>query len=224
MKNKYLSASGLIMGSMVPDFEFFIRMKAEGPYGHTFLGMLWLNIPLAMVFLFLYHNVVRNELIYSLPLFFEKRFNDFLTFNWNRYFGKNFLIVIVSILLGNMSHLLWDSFTHFDGFFVERIPFLQREILGIPIYDASQYICSLIGLIAILFFVFKMPIDTEIESKKGKINYWLYVVLVTAAVMFLRFRNESPIFFGDGIVSLLFAFMVGLFLASLTKVYKYKKA
>ncbi len=219
LKKRWLSASGLLMGSMVPDFEFFLRMKAEGPYGHTLLGMFWLNIPIALGFIFLYHGLVRNSLIKSLPSYFERRMRLFLAFDWNVYFRKNYGKVLLSIVLGNLSHLFWDAFTHFDGFFVTKISFLNTLIWSIPLYDLLQYACSLVGALAIWHYIGALPMGRAKPSENNKLVYWLFVCIVCTIVMGMRFWNTAVFHFGDRIVSLLFSFMAGLLGASLWALY-----
>ncbi|MCX8713232.1 DUF4184 family protein [Gilliamella sp. B3464] len=47
-------------------------------------------------------------------------------------------MVLTSVLIGALSHVGWDSFTHLTGFFVKHFPFLQQIIslknTDIPIY------------------------------------------------------------------------------------------
>lgn len=225
LRMRIFSVSALIMGSMVPDFEFFLRMEAHGPYGHSIFGMFWLNIPIALAFITLYHNFVRNAMIESLPTFFGKRFYEFVDFNWNTYFKANFFKVVLSVLVGNLSHLLWDSFTHFDGFFVSKIPFLNTEYRQIPLYLVLQYAFSLIGAIAISVFIYKMPkVDLKFEKPNSiKILYWVIVTLGTTVILTVRFINVDIFHFGERIVCLLSAFMAGLLMASLygrSKIFK----
>lgn len=221
LKKRFFSVSGLIMGSMVPDFEFFLRMEAHGPFGHSIFGMFWLNIPLALGFITLYHNVVRNVMIQNLPIYFEKRFHQFVDFHWNTYLKANFLKVVISVLVGNLSHLLWDAFTHFDGFFVAQIPFLNTDYWQLPLFLILQYAFSLIGAMAIWVFIKKMPtIDLKVKNTNStKVFYWTIVALVTTLVFMIRFINVDDFHFGERIVCSLSAFMAGILIASICAVF-----
>lgn len=44
-----LSISSLAIGSMAPDFEYFIRMTLYGHYGHTLIGIFIFDIPLGLI-------------------------------------------------------------------------------------------------------------------------------------------------------------------------------
>ncbi len=99
LKYRIFSVSGLLMGSMVPDFEFFLRLEANVVYGHSILPMFWLNVPTALFCLTIYHCVVRDQLILNLPLFFKKRFRPFLDFDWLSYLKSHYIKIVISILL-----------------------------------------------------------------------------------------------------------------------------
>ncbi|MBM1105440.1 DUF4184 family protein [Aurantibacter crassamenti] len=217
LKRGMFSVSGLIMGSMIPDFEFFIRLEAKGPHGHTFWGIFWMNIPVALLCLTLFHVVVRNQLILNLPDYFKKRFEIFLDFNWISYVKGNFFRVIFSILIGNFSHLLWDSFTHFDGFFVTRISFFNIKIGPIPLYHILQYAFSLIGAIAILKFISKMH-TYEIKNYKPIKNmmlYWFLVIAIMVLIYIVRYDVDDFKEFGARIVILCAGFLAGLIIISI---------
>ena len=63
LKTKKLSATGLIVGSMCPDFEYFIRMKVQSSISHTFLGLIVFNLPIGLLATFLFHEIIKNSLL-----------------------------------------------------------------------------------------------------------------------------------------------------------------
>lgn len=125
---RYFSLTGLVIGSMSPDFEYFVRMNLQSEYGHTFWGTFYFCLPISMIVSFLYHYYIRNSLIMNLPYFFQRRFARFKDFHWGNYCKEKWFLVIISILIGAFSHILWDSFTHKTGFFVQQFSFLQESI------------------------------------------------------------------------------------------------
>ena len=173
LPNKYYSLTGLIIGSLTPDFEYYIRMELKGNFSHSFLGLFLFDLPIGILLTFLFHNIIRNNLFKNLPNFFKSRFLIFTSFNWNRYFKKNWLIVIISIFVGAFSHLFWDSFTHHDGFFVHKINALQQSVhilnQNIPVFKVLQHFSTLLGGFIIAFSIIKMPIF-KIEENTIKIQ------------------------------------------------------
>jgi len=218
LRLRILSVSGLIMGSMVPDFEFFVTLNAHIVHGHSLLAIFWLNIPLALLCITVYHYVVRNQMILNLPEFFGKRFRPFLTFDWFSYFKANYLQVIFSIIIGNLSHLLWDDFTHSYGFVVNTFEIFQMEFFNTPVYNLLQYGFSVLGAFAIFKFIFSMP-DRKLIYHTPVLQsfaYWGIVLAVTLSVYYLRY---DPIDYGRFTARVVFVcagFLAGLILASLS--------
>src|ERR1700679_1542072 len=117
LPEKWVSMTGLIIGSITPDFEYFMRMKVESIYSHTWLGMFWFDLPLAFILTFIYHYIIRNSFISNSPRFLKKRLSRYMDFSWINYFKHHFLQVIICLLIGIASHIFWDGFTHPHGDF-----------------------------------------------------------------------------------------------------------
>lgn len=216
---KWFSFTGLIIGSMTPDFEYFIRMKVQSLYSHTIAGIFWFDLPLALILCFIFHNIVKDQLFDNLPRNIRSRFLDFKSFNWNKYVQQNWIIVITSILIGTLSHLFWDSFTHDHGYFVNLIPWLKESVLifdkKIPLLKLAQHFSSFIGGIVILFSIFTLPKIYILKKSKDK-KYWICVLLFAAIVLSIRFALGLTIKeYGHVIVSVLSSFLFALILTPL---------
>ncbi|MEO6523367.1 MAG: DUF4184 family protein [Mucilaginibacter sp.] len=188
LPKKWVSLTGLIAGSVAPDFEYFFRMKVSSIYSHTWLGMLWFDLPVAILICFVYHDAVKVQLISNLPSILNRRFKTYQAFNWNRHFIQNLLIVLMSIIIGIASHLFWDSFTHATGYFVElwnmTVP-VKLSYFQIPLYKLIQHTSTIIGGIVILIAIYQMPMHTAIKNKSIA-KYWFTVAGITLAVILLR--------------------------------------
>jgi hypothetical protein len=66
-----------------------------------------------------------------------------------------------AILLGVWSHLLWDSFTHRDGWIVHRVEVLSAPLVFGPydgtVYHALQYLSSVVGLCVLVLWYGRLP-------------------------------------------------------------------
>lgn len=186
-----LSATGLIIGSMIPDFEYFIRMTDVTRYSHTLFGVFWFDIPLTIVASFIYHQVVRNSLFDNLPSFLKDRFSIYKKFNWPRYFVKNWAFVIVSIIMGSVSHIVWDGVTHNTMFYVSQADLSTMMKIGkinLAGYKFLQLISTVVGGIAVIYSIFALR---RIHQPKTKIDYkyWILAWFITFFVFFLRFSH-----------------------------------
>ncbi|QQO09125.1 DUF4184 family protein [Breznakiella homolactica] len=182
-----LSLSALVMGSIIPDFEYFFRMRSS--VSHTLAGTLYFNMPLCFLVLILFHAVVRDPLITHLPGFLKARFIRYRGTDWLRYFRTHWIAVILSVLIGIASHLLWDSFTHRTGFFVRHFSILQKP-LGSPghliaLYRLFQHCSTIAGGLIIAGAVLAMPRDSLPEEQPRR-WYWPVFFLVTAGLLVLR--------------------------------------
>ena len=180
LPDKWVSMTGLIVGSITPDFEYFMRMKVESDYSHTWTGMFWFDMPLALLLTFIYHYIVRNSFICNLPLFLKKRLSRYMDFNWMNYIKHHFFIVLISLLVGIASHIFWDGFTHRHGDFVKIIPFLRASttLLGFQFtnYNLLQNIGSLGGGLLVLYAILKIPRAADYAKSRNPVYYWFIVI------------------------------------------------
>jgi hypothetical protein len=210
LHSRYYSLTGLVIGSMAPDFEYFIRLRAGSDFSHTIVGIFWFNLPIGILLAFIFHNIVRNPLIDHLPHIFRSRFYVFREFEWNVYFRKNFLIVSISIIIGAASHIFWDSFTHYHGYFVEKIPELQGDIYGFPIYRLIQHFSTVIGAIVILYAINKMP-KAQLTFKPVNLSYWIFIFSISLITAYLRkLSGISILAYSHLIISAISGFLIGL--------------
>lgn len=189
LKTRLLSLTGLVVGAIVPDFEYFIRMHIYSIYSHSIGGLFWFDTPLGVLIAFLFHNVVRNKLFDNLPSFLSRRLSPYKTFNWNNYFRKHLLVVLCSIFIGACSHLFLDAFTHPAGYFVKLFPeiFSQAVIATIPLYKILQHTFTLISVLYIIYYIRKMPEGEGHLLNQSTLKYWIMVIICTACIVALRF-------------------------------------
>lgn len=187
---RWISITGLVIGSMTPDFEYFFRMKLESEYSHTLLGLLWLNLPVSLLLAFLYHQWVRDPMISSLPNFFQRRLARYQKFNWREHFRANWYIVLLSLLIGAGSHILWDSFTHEHTYFVQNIPFLRSTLnlagFSIPVYKILQHGGTLLGFAFMALVFLRLPPSPTAQGN-FVIRYWLAWACIALLLFSLRF-------------------------------------
>ncbi len=183
-------------------------------YSHTLFGLVWFNLPLGVLLTFIFHNLVRDPLIRNLPDCLRSRFSSYIGFRWNAYFWKNWKIVAVSVLVGAASHLLWDSFTHVDGFFIQRITALEQAVVtpfgSVPILKILQHTSTLLGAVVIALVVFKLP-AVKNEVSQININYWLIFTGITLAIVGIRLITGLELYqYGNVVVTTISAGLISL--------------
>ena len=199
----------LVLGSMAPDFEYFILLRPRAILGHRLLGFISINLILVYLLSLLLNSLVYRELILNLPSFLGQRLGGLLTKKRDRKAFK----FIYSALLGMFSHVLWDSFTHQNGFMVERIGFLRESYRCIGVYKYLQHGSTLVGLLVLGVFIVSrksQDIETSFQPRffLDFLGFFLIVLLIFG--YFLDFKNLGVL-----VVALIDSGFLALVLASL---------
>jgi hypothetical protein len=160
-----LVPSALVVGTLAPDFWYFLGIESHSGLGHTFLGAFVFTPPVAMIVLWTFHAFVKDPITSLLPNSVQSRLvpnHDRL-----RFWGTTRLAMILgSILLGILTHLLWDSFTHPTTWLYHHWPFLsymvRLPIVGlVPYYKLFQHGSSIVGTVILLIWFVRWYQVTE---------------------------------------------------------------
>lgn len=147
--------SALVIGSMSPDFLYFIRLISKGNYGHTFEGLFLFSLPAGFAVFYIFQKWLKIPLIHLFPDSQQAKLARFATV-FAIEDRLHFLRILLSLLIGAITHIIWDSFTHHHGWAVKNLPFLQTVLVHSSIGDFTlfkflQYSGHLLGMPALLF-------------------------------------------------------------------------
>lgn len=225
-QNKYIDFTTLVIGTMAPDFEYFIHFRPIQIVGHTLLGQIYFNLPITLIIAFIYHYILKKSIIVNLPKPYCDRYSYLIERRWRIDSLFRLLVVCYSALLGAFTHLIWDGFTHKAGFFVIRIGILSKylNILDhkIPIYKILQHGSTVLGLIAIMVYIFaiqnkKVNINNYIQiSKLSKIKYWSGIIIIAMLVLAAMIIQLDSLSLGGLIVTFINSMLIGLMIMSIT--------
>jgi Domain of unknown function (DUF4184) len=140
---RHLDLASLCIGAIMPDLDLFIPIIPEG--GHTLRGIFTIDLPCAILFLLVIRWVIAKPFIALLPPYLgsclpQPRMPPIVT-------------AIVSIVIGSLTHIIWDAFTHHDGWFVRHYDFLRVPTGRWPLYELLQHGCGVAGLIATALWI-----------------------------------------------------------------------
>ena len=185
--------SALIVGTIAPGLEYFVRLSPDNGYGHTLSGSLLLSLPLAILTLWLFHSFVKAPLIGLLPDGIQRRLAD--------HHGKfqfrgaaRFALIVTSILLGIATHLAWDSFTHPNTWLYLNWQVLREPVNGpifgtVPIYKVLQHGSTIVGLGALLIWLALWYRNAEVHARSessqdiSSARKLLILIVVTASAL-----------------------------------------
>ncbi|WP_240460860.1 DUF4184 family protein [Fictibacillus barbaricus] len=221
-KSQFINFSAMVLGSMAPDFEYFLRGKPLGEFGHTLSGFMLLNLPLVAVIYFIYHIFIHQVLTHHLPLYLQDGYYP------KRENPNNFLRVLVfcySALIGMVTHVVWDSFTHVDGYMVMNYSIFTNTYhvyeFKVPLYKLLQHGSTVAGLMMIFIYMYVRALSTKNNlskvSLKQKTTFWFTILSLTITFMFLwNIVDYVSIFkYGILVVRIIDSFFISLFIVSI---------
>lgn len=191
--SRLFSTTGLVIGSMAPDFAYFLSPVITTKVSHTLKGVLVFNLPVTIILAVVFHAIVREQIIRFLPPALASRAQVAAKAKWFRYLSKHWFIFLMSAIVGILSHLFWDSFTHYSGYFVRHYPILLKPVsffgYALPLCRWLQHISTVVGLTAITLYIRHLPVYS---SKKDNGYGWLYFWAIVFASGLLLFILKTP--------------------------------
>ncbi|MEU6116335.1 DUF4184 family protein [Streptomyces sp. NPDC047117] len=154
-----LLASALVAGSFAPDLTYFADTvvpgaMAFGEFTHAPWGVLTVDTLCAALLVGVW-LLLRGPLLAVLPRAWRGRaWALFRGRDW-RELSRGQLVVRFwcSAVIGALTHVVWDAFTHPGRWGVRLLPVLQEYVAGWPVYAYVQYGTSAVALVAMAWFV-----------------------------------------------------------------------
>lgn len=147
-----LNFSALVIGSMTPDFGYYLLQPELRLETHSLAGSIETCLPVGLL-LTLVYEWLKEPLCRTLPqphrtalLPLAQRCQDPTL--------SILLITSISVLLGIWSHLLWDAFTHRSYWGPQHLPLLRWKMFGAAgknflVSDCLQWLSSAFGLVVL---------------------------------------------------------------------------
>ena len=144
--------SALVIGSMAPDFPYFVGKLWPRIYTHTLESVIWFSLPAGWCVYVLFEYILRRPIWFVLPGIFRQRLSP------EPQFG-GILPVSVCLILGAFTHVTWDAFTHSSGALVRHFPILQLHwatLFDYQIwsYKILQHGSTLLGGLSLMIAIF----------------------------------------------------------------------
>lgn len=219
--------SALVIGSISPDFGYLFPLPT--PYFmYNLAGLILFDVPVGFVLLFLFHSLVKWPLLSLFPKSLQSRlFKPAQGFSFTPL--KHFGLIILSLLIGSLTHIIWDSFTHEYGWIVEHFAFFRTPINGTPLYSILQNLSSVIGFIVLLYLFIRWlqtaPKSNQLMARFSNAIQILFLLLTSVSfavveglIIYLRISTGSRLisghyFLGSTIFSGIFiiSFFAGIY-------------
>ena len=171
---KWLNFEALLIGSMLPDLPYYLNNdRAVWQQSHQWLGVFTYCLPWGLFAFVLWHWLFKAAAVALIQPWSTVQFLpsaprglvDQSIINQPfcsrlRQYSYFWMTVVLGLVLGASTHLLWDGITHPDGLIAQHVNWLQHPLdvmaLGImPVARLLQYVSSIAALVILVVFAWR---------------------------------------------------------------------
>jgi hypothetical protein len=186
--------SAVVIGSMVPDFGWFLPWRPERFETHSAVALLTWSLPVGLATYWVFQYLIKTPVREVLP---DRAYGRSLPYAPVADVGslKQWLIAAVGILAGAVTHLIWDAFTHEGARGVRMVPAIDdwwfavgagRVVAGTRFL---QDVSSLLGLVVVAWLLWRAlrtPSRVPVGSRRlapAERLAWVLAYVLTAFVV-----------------------------------------
>jgi hypothetical protein len=228
---KQLSFPALVIGALTPDIGYLFGIEQ---FCHNWLGSLGFCVPVGLVLICFFY-AVRMPIVTLLPPTHRQALLPYCAQRHGTW-GS----LVFSLLIGAWTHLVWDSFTHEDGWLVLHLSLLRQPLLSMDGHELKLcrglwFLSSALGMIVLTVKYSSWLKDAKSSSSIGGAKEWRYyvswasilliVAAVAAAINVRRFQGKERVyefynFFHDSlavflVITGLLLIVIGLFMRAI---------
>lgn len=177
-----LVPAAIAIGAMTPDLPLFLRgVGLSYGFTHSPVNIVWTGM-IAFVLLLMWRVVLRPAFVSLAPDALAARLPE----EWRvtgpsaalgvvvpRKKPGDVVLLAISLLLGVLSHIVWDSFTHEGRGGVGAIPLLEQQWGPMAGYKWLQHGSSVIGLLIIGVYAVLWLRRREVVRRTRPVPAWL---------------------------------------------------
>lgn len=181
-----LPIAPLVIGTMAPDVPYFLPLRVPRDLTHSLVGVPTIDLALTIVLVLLWYAVLRAPVIDLLPGAVRERIPPLGPLGWRRRgrgWGTEILLGILAALVGILTHLAWDAFTHENSPLVVAVPALHARLGPLLVSSWLQHISTVGGLVILAVWLARWvrrtaPDATRPSSvtSRSRVAAWLAVV------------------------------------------------
>ena len=213
-----LPLAALMIGSMAPDFGYFFSHDISRALTHSFSGLLFFALPAGLSVWLFYVAILEKATITLLSDRWHTRFAHTDPFTWGLIARA-----VIAIILGAVTHILWDAFTHRGTFATNAFPALLGPTPGfswLPIYHLLHGLSSVVGLVILAIWarhLHRQPARSLIRpykiSEKARVGALWFLGSVTLIVGLQHWLPHVDRRYDAQLFSVAVGLMSGFFMA-----------
>ena len=146
--------AALVVGSLTPDIAYFLPGISGRLDSHSPAGVFYFCLPVGLLLLWLFEQFLKQPLIAILPPGMQRPVTRFYApIPVLRTAG--IIMILLAIISGAFTHIIWDAFTHINSRLVRETEFLKMILLEfnglqLRMYKLLQHLSTFIGGLLLL--------------------------------------------------------------------------
>jgi Domain of unknown function (DUF4184) len=178
-----LPASALVIGSMAPDFPFFLPVD-PGIRTHTAVAIVTTDLLFGVPAWLIWHVLLAAPALWAAPRPLRARLTGVpLGVRVRLPNARAVLLTVAALAVGSATHVLWDEFTHTGRWGPDTFPTLGETWWLMPGYRWLQYLSSLVGALVVLAWLANWWRRTPVTSSPDRpAPWWPWALLVGVGV------------------------------------------
>ena len=192
--------SALIAGALAPDIGYFITFSSQHAESHSLTGLFLICLPAGLLMLLVFHKLMKAPLLALLPASHQARLYPYAQ-GFHCRSASRLGLIVISLLIGSFSHLLWDSFTHQTGWVVQRVAALEgtlRPFHHYPVYKFLQHSSGVLGLaiLVIAYLQWYRQAKSSAVRRPGMTvaaRFTIAFLMLAGAIVAALLRTVSPL-------------------------------
>jgi hypothetical protein len=204
--------SALVIGSMIPDFGYFMPYRLPRVETHSAASLLTFSLPLGLAFYWVFQRWIKKPMREVLPdgAYLASQSHAPIA---DIASPRQWAIAAAGVLIGAITHLIWDGFTHEGARGVRMLPEIDEWVVDVGGHALAgprflEDFSSLLGLVLVGWFIWRFlrtraPADRPARRlPPAQRVFWCAAYLCTAIVVtaadILRIRWFYPRAIGIG--------------------------
>lgn len=175
-----LPMTAMVMGSLVPDLPIYFGFQDARGRTHSALGVVTIDLGVGMGAVLLWFLLFRRPFVDMAPDRWRTRLPETV-----RLGRRGWLLAAPAVLVGSITHVVWDAFTHRYSWGVREVPVLREELLGVPAYTWAQHGCGALGfgvvVLVALRYLSRLP--EQPPRPDPLVARWALVVALACGLM-----------------------------------------
>jgi membrane-bound metal-dependent hydrolase YbcI (DUF457 family) len=153
---RFGALSALVIGSVVPDFCYFLPFRVSRTWTHSIPKLFLFCIPAGLVAYWLFHHLLARPVVDLFPASWRSRLRPVV----DAHVQPAWTAVVVSLLVGAATHIAWDAFTHAGAPLVRVSRALRFHLVTLSGYPLSvhtvlQHLSTALGFAVIAYWIWR---------------------------------------------------------------------